>query len=40
MAGTDSSKSIHFQSPIIILKNIQLEEKSGDGYEDNAKFRI
>ena len=29
MAGTDSSKSIHFQSPIIILKNIQLEENLG-----------
>ena len=40
MAGTDRSKIIHFQSPIIILKNIQLEEKSGDGYENNAKFWI
>ena len=29
MAGTDSSKSIHFQRPIIILKNIQLEENLG-----------
>ena len=29
MAGTDSSKSIHFQSPIIILKDIQLEENLG-----------